>query len=164
RQTVSSTAAWNTRGAGRGTRGAVVMSASPEELDNRWKRREGILAFLCLGAMFPLCLLAERTGKLPLWLINLALAAAFLALIGKATTRIWWGALIDDRNALSLTRLQITLWTILIGSAYITASTTNALAGEDAAVPTRAQLAEAEQDVKAAQEAVDKLQAQLKAG
>src|SRR5262249_57831950 len=88
-------------------KGDLVMPASPEELENRWKRREGILAFLCLGAMFPLCLLAERTGKLPLWLINLGLATAFLALVGKATTRIWWGALIADRTPLSLTRLHI---------------------------------------------------------
>src|SRR5262249_50784421 len=78
-------------------------------------------------------------------------------------TRVWWGALINEQNALSLARLQTTLWTILIGSAYITAATTNALVGEDSAGPSREQLANADREVEVARGNVARAESQLKA-
>ncbi len=141
-----------------------MTTPANEGAERRWKASQGVLAFLCLGAMFLTCLAAGRFGKLPVWLANLALAAGFVAFAGKATTRALWGALIDDQNSLSLARLQTTLWTILIGSAFVTAATTNALAGEDAAGPTRQQLADAEGAVEAAREDVASATAQLEQG
>jgi hypothetical protein len=140
------------------------MSTVDERSDRNWKWAQGILAVLCLGAMFMTCLLAPRTGKLAVWLPNLALAAAVVALVGKATTRLWWGALIDGQNTLSLSRLQITLWTILIGSAFVTAATTNALAGEDSAGPTQKQLAVAEGEVETVKEDIARIESQIKEG
>jgi hypothetical protein len=129
-----------------------------------WKTPQGILAFVCFGAMFLTCLAADWTGKQWVWLANLALAVLFVVFVGLAITGDWRGALIDDRNTLSLARFQIALWTILIGSAYVTAATTNALAGEDLAGPTRQQLAEAQQDVAAAQLNLTRAEAKLQAG
>jgi hypothetical protein len=139
--------------------GERAMSA-----DERWKMGQGILGCLCLVAMFLTCLLSTPDNKLQIWLVNLALATAFVAFAGKATMRLWWGALIDEQNSMSLARLQITLWTIVIGSAYVTAATTNALAGEDSAVPSMKEITDAQVVVTGAKEDLDRVEAQLKEG
>jgi len=55
------------------------------------------------------------------WLIIAGLMIAFLAVIGIQVTGLPAAILIDSRyNKMSLSRLQITLWTILVLSAYFT--------------------------------------------
>ena len=125
------------------------------------KTLQGCLAVLCLAAMFPVCFLAGPAGKLGAWLVNLALATAFVAFAGKATTRDWRGALINGQNTLSLARLQTLCWTVVVVSAYITAATANALAGEDAAGPTGRQLADADAAVEEARADVARVTSQL---
>lgn len=48
-----------------------------------------------------------------------------MAITSNGTTGYWRGALIDDRNTISLSRLQMAVWTILILSALLTAGVTN---------------------------------------
>jgi hypothetical protein len=45
---------------------------------------------------------------------------AMLALAGHEVNGRWFGVLIDARNKFSLARLQITLWTVMIMTAYLT--------------------------------------------
>ncbi len=54
------------------------------------------------------------------WLCMIGLMLFFLALVGREVNHRVDGALIDARNKLSLSRLQILLWTILTLSAYLT--------------------------------------------
>jgi hypothetical protein len=54
------------------------------------------------------------------WLINALLMFAIIALIGLALDKGPFGILIDHRNMMSLSRLQMVLWTVMILSAFIT--------------------------------------------
>ena len=47
---------------------------------------------------------------------------AMLGLIGRAAANVWLGALIDFTNTMSLSRLQVTLWTVIVLSAYLVIS------------------------------------------
>jgi hypothetical protein len=52
------------------------------------------------------------------WLLVLGLMIAFFLLTGKVLTGRGYGVLINDRNLMSLSRLQLILWTILIVSGF----------------------------------------------
>jgi hypothetical protein len=59
------------------------------------------------------------------WFMTMALLSAFVVISGLAVTGRWMGALIDERNVMSLSRFQMILWTILILSAFLTAALLN---------------------------------------
>lgn len=44
---------------------------------------------------------------------------------GRGVTGLWLGALVDDRNKISLSRLQMILWTVVILGAFLAAALTN---------------------------------------
>ncbi|MGH3073027.1 MAG: hypothetical protein ACRDNB_12280 [Gaiellaceae bacterium] len=67
------------------------------------------------------------------WLAIAALMAAVAAVAGHGVTGFWRGVLIDDRHRLSLSRLQMLLWTVLVLSAYMAAALANI--GRDSASP-----------------------------
>ncbi len=51
--------------------------------------------------------------------------------IGRAcVTGLWRGLLVDERNKVSLSRLQMTLWTVVILSGFLTAALSNLAAGQ----------------------------------
>jgi hypothetical protein len=77
---------------------------------------------LCIGLFKP-------QGLLAAWALVMVLLTLSLAIIGHGTTGLYKGVLIDDRNMVSLSRSQMVLWTILILSAFITASLSNLAAG-----------------------------------
>ena len=54
-----------------------------------------------------------------LWVAVMALMTVFLVIIGYATNGQLLGAFIDSTNHMSLSRLQISLWTILTLSSYL---------------------------------------------
>lgn len=64
------------------------------------------------------------------WLITLLLLAAFAAVAGQGITGLWDGLLIDERNKISLSRLQLVLWTIVVLSAFFAAALSNLAAGQ----------------------------------
>ena len=104
----------------------------------RWWHTISILLFSAgiatIGPLLP------PTQRLLIWLGYLALLFAFILIIGNGITGKWSGALIDDRNKISLSRLQSVLWTVLVLSAFLTAALTNinfvgAIAGLQIALP-----------------------------
>jgi hypothetical protein len=101
----------------------------PEEKQkSRWMRRYTFSLILIVAAM--LCIgWFKIGGLLAAWIGVMLLLIASLAIIGLGTTGLCKGVLIDDRNMLSLSRFQMVLWTILILSAFITASLSNLAAG-----------------------------------
>ena len=65
------------------------------------------------------------TSSLLTWLVMLVLLTAFVVLLGHAFTRRVLGVLIDGRNKMSLSRLQLVVWIILVLSALLTAALWN---------------------------------------
>jgi len=61
-------------------------------------------------------------GRFLGWVLTLGLLALFTFIAGKGITGLWRGALIDERNKISLSRLQLVLWALLVLSAYLTAA------------------------------------------
>lgn len=51
---------------------------------------------------------------------NIVFLLMLLAGIGRATNGYWLGVLIDNRNRVSLSRLQAAVWTVLVFAAYAT--------------------------------------------
>jgi hypothetical protein len=62
----------------------------------------------------------DRVGPFVLWGVTMVFMVVLLALAGHEINGQWFGVLIDSRNKVSLSRLQITLWTVLVLSTYLT--------------------------------------------
>ncbi len=108
----------------------------------RWRSAHtfGLVAILAgiavLGISLPqsggqLGFLGQRT--VVGWLAVAALMAALAAVAGHGVTGLWRGVLIDDRHRVSLSRLQMLLWTVLVLSGYLAAALANI--GRNAAEP-----------------------------
>ena len=52
------------------------------------------------------------------WIATLALMFGFVMFLGKVMTHRVWGFLINDRNLMSVSRFQTTLWTLLVLSGF----------------------------------------------
>jgi hypothetical protein len=64
------------------------------------------------------------------WIAMLLLLTLFAAIAGDGVTGTWRGLLIDERNKISLSRLQATLWTLLVLSALFVAALSNVRLGQ----------------------------------
>jgi hypothetical protein len=61
----------------------------------------------------------DRIGLVALWGLAALIMVIILGLAGREVNGRWLGILIDTRNKFSLSRLQITLWTVMVLSAYL---------------------------------------------
>lgn len=68
---------------------------------------------------------APPVHGLVVWIIMILLFGLCLVVIGKGTTGMWEGLLIDSRNKMSLSRLQLVLWTLVVISALLTVALFN---------------------------------------
>jgi hypothetical protein len=66
------------------------------------------------------------------FLATLVLMALFTIIAGHGVVGLWHGLLIDERNRLSLSRLQMVLWTIVVLSGFLTATLWNISRGANA--------------------------------
>ena len=82
------------------------------------------IAFIGLRAGPP-----DRTRA---WYLILLLMTAFVVIVGHAITGYWTGILIDARNKMSLSRLQLLAWSLVILSGLLTAVLTNIALGWEA--------------------------------
>lgn len=74
----------------------------------------GYVIFIALNSVY------EMVGY---WILTSILMILFLGTIGKAINDRWSGILINELNVMSLSRLQIVIWTVIILSAYLTIAT-----------------------------------------
>ena len=113
---------------------ATVAAPPFEARLTHWQRRHtlavaGILAaIVCVGGLLPWA--AGRHGdfqyaRLAAWIATLGLFLGLAAAIGHGMTGLWRGVFVDDRHKLSLSRVQMFLWTVLVLSAYLTAALSN---------------------------------------
>jgi hypothetical protein len=65
------------------------------------------------------------------FLLTIALLAAFTTVAGHGVVGFWLGLLIDERNRMSLSRLQMCLWTIVVLSGFLSAALWNILQSND---------------------------------
>lgn len=68
---------------------------------------------------------APPTHGLVVWIIVILIFGLCFVVIGNGTTGLWQGLLIDSRNKMSLSRLQLVLWTLVVISALITVALFN---------------------------------------
>lgn len=78
-----------------------------------------IVAIVLMGLLIPP---QQRVWS---WLGTLLLLTVFTTIAGHGITGLWRGLLIDDRNKISLSRLQMILWTIVVLSGFLTAALSN---------------------------------------
>src|SRR5713226_963999 len=64
------------------------------------------------------------------WLLNIGLLFAFVTIVGAAVTSRWSGVLIDDRNRMSLSRLQLLLWTLIVVPGVLAIAAGRVLTGD----------------------------------
>lgn len=77
-----------------------------------------------------------------IWLVVIVLLILFAVISGKGVTGYWRAVLIDDSNRISLSRLQMLAWTVMVLSGFLTAALSNVHAGDvdnplDVAIPTQ---------------------------
>ncbi|HEV7660610.1 MAG TPA: hypothetical protein VGO55_12285 [Allosphingosinicella sp.] len=92
------------------------------------QKKAGALAVLAIiGGAAANVWLAPEHGmmKVLAWLITMAMVVLLCGCIGKAIAGCWDGVLVDGRNRVSLSRLQMLAWTLLVLSALITAVASN---------------------------------------
>jgi hypothetical protein len=85
----------------------------------------GQLFIIVLIAVVGVATPAWHLNELLSWLIIVALFLAFLFVVGNGITGRWQGLLIDERKKMSLSRLQLVLWTLVILSGLLTIALTN---------------------------------------
>jgi len=89
--------------------------------DSKGQRRlAGGLSVVFIAVMAGLAIRAPRFGAPTIFLCEAGLMLAVLAAIGLALNGRMLGAAIDGRNRVSLSKLQMLLWTTLVVSALIT--------------------------------------------
>ena len=99
----------------------VASSANPgKSTANRWATALTSLSVIGLVAVL-IILFASlvRLSSLQLWGILVAVILLLLVGLGIGANGKWYGFLIDSRNRTSLSRLQVSLWTILTLSAFL---------------------------------------------
>jgi hypothetical protein len=80
----------------------------------------GLVQLLIVVAIVLIGVLMTKDNRAFAWVLTLVLMLFFIAMAGKSITGLWLGALIDKRNKISLSRLQMILWTIIVLSAFLT--------------------------------------------
>lgn len=88
-----------------------------------------LLLLLLAVAIFAALLLSDLKKLVFSWCFVLLTLATITFICGHIVTGRWLGALIDERNVMSLSRFQIVLWTLLILSAYFVAALHNITLG-----------------------------------
>lgn len=94
------------------------MASNPPSTPSwSWPHTAGLL--LCTLLALVLCSWVPAGHWAALWWGVMLLLALTAVIVGQGVTGYWRGILIDERNKMSLSRLQLALWTILIVSALL---------------------------------------------
>lgn len=94
----------------------------------KWYHTVGLLAMIVAIALFGLLIPAKQI--LLAWLLTLGALALFSMIAGHGITgRFWFGWLINEEYRMSLSRLQMFLWTVVVLSAFVTAALANIRGG-----------------------------------
>ena len=122
---------------------ATAAAAYAESAERRgWQTAHTVLLGLIVVAIGVVGISLPRSGgqlgfigqrAVLAWLLIAGLMAAFAAVAGHGVTGFARGVLIDERHRVTLGRLQMLIWTVLVLSAYLAAALANI--GRGAASP-----------------------------
>jgi hypothetical protein len=111
--------------AGMRSRSAAARTAAPGRQRagaKKWNVRIPLLLLsgLALATAFGSGWIAwPEKSPLTAWLIELAWMSGLFVTIGLGIKGWWFGVLVDGRNKISLSRLQLVLWTILFSATFL---------------------------------------------
>ena len=113
---------------GKATVDRNATTAQAKEKSAKWSMGHTVVLAFLVALIVAVCLLFPRwasgessgTWRLWVWLLIMALLGGLFVLIGHGIIGLWKGCLIDNRNRISLSRLQQVSWTVLILSAFLT--------------------------------------------
>jgi hypothetical protein len=91
---------------------------------SRWHTVAQLLIIVLIGVV-GVATPAWNMSRLASWLIIVVLFLAFLVVVGHGITGRPQGLLIDDRHKMSLSRLQMVLWTVVILSGLLAIALAN---------------------------------------
>ena len=106
----------------------------PKQTKSTWKPTHTVALVVLIAAIFVVGLIPSNQAipgfnppehGLVAWLVIMVLLGACCLVIGLGATGLWRGLLIDSRNRMSLSRLQLLLWTVLVLSAFLTVAMFN---------------------------------------
>lgn len=104
---------------------ATALAVDVPQTKGYWRAWHTVSMLLFVIGVVAIGMLMPLSYRPLTWIANIALLLVFVVILGNGTTGKWRGALIDDRNKISLSRTQTLAWTILILSAFLTAALTN---------------------------------------
>jgi hypothetical protein len=102
----------------------AATAAGPAAKWTRWHTVAQLLIIIAI-AVVGVATPAWNMNRLASWLIIVALFLAFLFVVGHGITGRLQGLLIDERNKMSLSRLQMVAWTLVILSGLLAIALTN---------------------------------------
>jgi hypothetical protein len=97
---------------------------------SKWTNTHSAALLVILAAIALVGLFVPPDLRLWAWLATLILLDLFAIIAGQGITGDWFGVLIDERNKMSLSRLQMVLWTIVVLSGILTAALSNIGSGQ----------------------------------
>lgn len=91
----------------------------------KWYKLHSLGLIVIIIVMILVGLLIPYDYRIWAWICTLILLTLFTIISGHGVTGLWKGLLIDERKKVSLSRLQMVLWTIIILSSFLTAALSN---------------------------------------
>jgi hypothetical protein len=106
-------------------------AAVTKEKDGKWAITDGKKNYIVEKEGGKLKIYTPSICILRAWLVILILLTVFAVISGHGVTGMWRGLLVDERNKMSLSRLQMILWTIIVLSGFLTVAMANIAAAVD---------------------------------
>jgi len=110
--------------------GTLPITATPQPTAPKWKiwHTLGLIGIVVAAVL--ILLLIPLAYRLWSWLGTTFLLSSIGLVTSHGVTGYWRGLLIDQRNRLSLSRLQASLWTLVTSSSYASAAFFNIRFGQ----------------------------------
>lgn len=89
----------------------------------------GLLLIISVFVAVPYLMKSDMSNVSNWWLGIVLMLMVFILVAGKGVTGVWRGAFINDLNRMSLSQIQLILWTILVLATYMTGAFANLTLG-----------------------------------
>jgi len=93
--------------------------------ESKWTGRHSFSVAVIIAALIPIGLYVPSRNRLISWILVFILLLVFCLIAGHGVTGLWRGLLIDERKKISLSRLQMSVWTLIILSGFMAAAFSN---------------------------------------
>lgn len=108
----------------------LPIAATPQSTAPKWKIWHTLGIIAIIAAVVLVLLLIPLVYRLWSWLGTMFLLTGSGLVASHGVTGYWRGLLIDQRNRISLSRLQASLWTLVTSSSYASAALFNIRFGQ----------------------------------